>query len=86
MSEPSHHVVELRAVALAFEEKQILKSVSLKVDPLDRLVIMVPSDTLDITDRPAELCRAAADHIATALRRPTLQHFQHYADRACYPA
>ncbi|MEO6969365.1 MAG: ATP-binding cassette domain-containing protein [Chthoniobacterales bacterium] len=40
MSEPSHHVVELRDVRLAFDEKQVLNGVSLKVEPLDRLVIM----------------------------------------------
>ncbi|MDQ3199816.1 MAG: ATP-binding cassette domain-containing protein [Verrucomicrobiota bacterium] len=40
MTEPSHHVVELRDVRLAFGEKEILKGVSLKVEPLDRLVIM----------------------------------------------
>ena len=40
MSEPSHHVVELRDVRLSFAEKEILKGVSLQVAPLDRLVIM----------------------------------------------
>ena len=40
MSEPSHHVVELRDIRLAFDEKPVLNGVSLKVEPLDRLVIM----------------------------------------------
>ena len=40
MSQPSHHVVELRDVQLAFGEKSVLNGVSLKVEPLDRLVIM----------------------------------------------
>ena len=40
MSEPPHHVVELRDVHLAFPEKKVLDGVSLKVEPLDRLVIM----------------------------------------------
>ena len=40
MSEPPHHVVELRDVQLAFPEKKVLDGVSLKVEPLDRLVIM----------------------------------------------
>ena len=40
VSEPPHHVVELRDVQLAFPEKKVLDGVSLKVEPLDRLVIM----------------------------------------------
>ena len=40
MTEPPHHVVELRDVHLAFSEKKVLDGVSLKVEPLDRLVIM----------------------------------------------
>ena len=40
MTEPPHHVVELRDVHLAFPEKKVLDGVSLKVEPLDRLVIM----------------------------------------------
>ena len=40
MSEPSNHVVELRDVQLAFPQKTVLDGVSLKVEPLDRLVIM----------------------------------------------
>ncbi len=40
MSEPPNHVVELRDVQLAFPQKTVLDGVSLKVEPLDRLVIM----------------------------------------------
>jgi phospholipid/cholesterol/gamma-HCH transport system ATP-binding protein len=40
MSEPPTHVVELRDVALSFPQKTVLDGVSLKVEPLDRLVIM----------------------------------------------
>lgn len=40
MSEPSRHVVELRDVQLAFPQKTVLDGVSLKVEPLDRFVIM----------------------------------------------
>jgi len=40
VSQPPHHVVELRDVKLAFPEKKVLDGVSLKVEPLDRLVIM----------------------------------------------
>ncbi|MBA3963420.1 MAG: ATP-binding cassette domain-containing protein [Chthoniobacterales bacterium] len=40
MSDAPTHVVELRDVQLAFPQKTVLEKVSLKVDPLDRLVIM----------------------------------------------
>jgi len=40
VTEPPHHVVALRDVHLAFSEKKVLDGVSLKVEPLDRLVIM----------------------------------------------
>jgi phospholipid/cholesterol/gamma-HCH transport system ATP-binding protein len=40
MSAPPNHVVELREVRLEFPQKTVLDGVSLKVEPLDRLVIM----------------------------------------------
>lgn len=40
MSEPPDHVVELRDVQLEFPGKKVLGGISLKVEPLDRLVIM----------------------------------------------
>jgi phospholipid/cholesterol/gamma-HCH transport system ATP-binding protein len=40
VSAPSPYVVELREVALNFDEKKVLAGVSLQVDPLERLVIM----------------------------------------------
>ena len=40
MNERPNHVVELRDVKLAFPGRQVLDGVSLKVEPLDRLVIM----------------------------------------------
>ena len=40
MREPAHHVVELRDLELEFPGKKVLNGVSLKVEPLDRLVIM----------------------------------------------
>ena len=40
MSAPTPPVVELRDVALRFDEKEVLQGVSLEVEPLDRLVIM----------------------------------------------
>jgi two-component system nitrogen regulation response regulator NtrX len=49
---------------------------------IERLVIMVPSDTIDITDLPAEFFRAAADIISTAMRLSTLQEFKDEAEKA----
>src|SRR5436190_1854819 len=49
---------------------------------IERLVIMVPSDTIDITDLPAEFFRAASDIIATAMRLATLQDFKDEAEKA----
>jgi len=40
MSAPPPHMVELRDVRLTFDEKKVLDGVSLKVEPLDRLVVM----------------------------------------------
>src|SRR5205814_4460134 len=40
MSAPRPHMVELRDVHLSFDEKEVLDGVSLKVEPLDRLVVM----------------------------------------------
>jgi two-component system, NtrC family, nitrogen regulation response regulator NtrX len=49
---------------------------------IERLVIMVPSDSIDITDLPAEFFRAAADIISTAMRLSTLQEFKDEAEKA----
>jgi two-component system nitrogen regulation response regulator NtrX len=49
---------------------------------IERLVIMVPSDTIDITDLPAEFFRAAADIISSAMRLATLQDFKDEAEKA----
>ncbi|MFL6590326.1 MAG: ABC transporter ATP-binding protein [Chthoniobacterales bacterium] len=40
MSAPTPDVVELRDVRLSFDEKKVLDGVSLRVEPLDRLVVM----------------------------------------------
>lgn len=40
MSAPTPAVVELRDIALSFDEKKVLDGVSLQVEPLDRLVVM----------------------------------------------
>jgi len=49
---------------------------------IERLVIMVPADTIDISDLPAEFFRAAADIISTAMRLSTLQEFKDEAEKA----
>src|SRR5882724_7639855 len=49
---------------------------------IERLVIMTPADTIDITDLPAEFFRAAAEIIATAMRLATLQDFKDEAEKA----
>ncbi|HEX8899291.1 MAG TPA: ATP-binding cassette domain-containing protein [Chthoniobacterales bacterium] len=40
MSTPPPHMVELRNVRLSFDEKSVLEGVSLRIEPLDRLVVM----------------------------------------------
>jgi two-component system nitrogen regulation response regulator NtrX len=49
---------------------------------IERLVIMVPADNIDVTDLPAEFFRAAADIITSALRLSTLQDFKDEAEKA----
>jgi two-component system, NtrC family, nitrogen regulation response regulator NtrX len=49
---------------------------------IERLVIMVPTDSIDVTDLPAEFFRAAAEIISTAMRLTTLQEFKDEAEKA----
>ncbi|HEY6140790.1 MAG TPA: sigma-54 dependent transcriptional regulator [Thermoanaerobaculia bacterium] len=49
---------------------------------IERLVIMVPSDAIDISDLPAEFFRAATEIIASAMRLSTLQEFKDEAEKA----
>jgi two-component system nitrogen regulation response regulator NtrX len=49
---------------------------------IERLVIMVPADTIDITDLPAEFFRAATDIISSAMPLSTLQQFKDEAEKA----
>ena len=49
---------------------------------IERLVIMVPAEQIDIGDLPAEFFRAAADIISTAMRLNTLQEFKDEAEKA----
>ena len=48
---------------------------------IERLVIMAPSDTVDITDLPAEFFRAPTDIISSAMRLSTLQEFKDQAEK-----
>src|ERR1700730_10803375 len=49
---------------------------------IERLVIMVPADTIDVTDLPAEFFRAATDIISSAMPLSTLQQFKDEAEKA----
>ncbi|MCU1228368.1 MAG: ntrC [Acidobacteria bacterium] len=49
---------------------------------IERLVIMVPSDSIDIGDLPSDFFRAPGDIIASALRLATLQEFKDEAEKA----
>ena len=49
---------------------------------IERLVIMVPADKIDIADLPAEFFRTATDIISTAMRLTTLQDFKDEAEKA----
>jgi len=49
---------------------------------IERLVIMVPADKIDITDLPAEFFRTSTDIIASAMRLAKLQEFKDEAEKA----
>jgi len=49
---------------------------------IERLVIMVPSDSIDITDLPSEFFRTPTDIISSAMRLSTLQEFKDEAEKA----
>ncbi|HJT18122.1 MAG TPA: sigma-54 dependent transcriptional regulator [Thermoanaerobaculia bacterium] len=49
---------------------------------IERLVIMVPSDTVDVTDLPAEFFRAATEIITSAMHLSKLQDFKDEAEKA----
>ncbi len=49
---------------------------------IERLVIMVPAESIDVTDLPAEFFRAAADIISSSMQLNTLQEFKDEAERA----
>ncbi|HUP44038.1 MAG TPA: sigma-54 dependent transcriptional regulator [Thermoanaerobaculia bacterium] len=49
---------------------------------IERLVIMVPSEQIDVTDLPAEFFRAPADIISGSMRLNTLQEFKDEAEKS----
>jgi two-component system nitrogen regulation response regulator NtrX len=49
---------------------------------IERLVIMVPADTVDVTDLPAEFFRAATEIISSAMHLSKLQDFKDEAEKA----
>src|SRR6185369_3213809 len=49
---------------------------------IERLVIMVPNESVDVTDLPAEFFRAPVDIITGAMRLNTLQEFKDEAEKA----
>jgi two-component system nitrogen regulation response regulator NtrX len=49
---------------------------------VERLVIMVPAETIDITDLPAEFFRAPADIISGTMKLATLQEFKDQAEKS----
>src|SRR5256885_2110356 len=60
-----------------------LNVIPIRTPPLrERLVIMVPADSIDVTDLPAEFFRAATDIISSAMPLSTLQQFKDEAEKA----
>src|SRR5438270_4130598 len=49
---------------------------------IERLVIMVPNEVIDVTDLPADFFRAATDIISSAMPLATLQAFKDEAEKA----
>ncbi len=49
---------------------------------IERLVIMVPAESIDVTDLPAEFFRAAAEIISSSMQLNTLQEFKDEAEKA----
>ena len=49
---------------------------------IERMVIMVPADTIDVTDLPAEFFRAATEIITSSMHLAKLQDFKDEAEKA----
>ncbi len=70
------------ATKKALEDAQWRGNVRELRNMIERLVIMVPVDEIDITDLPAEFFRSANEIIATSLKLTTLQEFKDEAEKA----
>jgi len=81
--EHNKHPKKFTAAALrALQDAQWRGNVRELRNMIERLVIMVPSDTIDVTDLPAEFFRAASDIISSAMPLATLQAFKDEAEKA----
>ncbi|HVR43641.1 MAG TPA: sigma-54 dependent transcriptional regulator [Thermoanaerobaculia bacterium] len=49
---------------------------------IERLVVMCPSDVMDVTDLPPDLFRASEEIVAGSMKAATLQDFKDQAERA----
>ncbi len=49
---------------------------------VERLVVMCPSETIDVTDLPPELFRGSEEIVSAAMKASTLQDFKDQAERA----
>jgi two-component system nitrogen regulation response regulator NtrX len=81
--EHNYHPKKFTPVAQkAMQEAQWRGNVRELRNMIERLVIMVPSDTVDIGDMPAEFFRAATDIISASMKLSTLQEFKDEAEKA----
>src|SRR3954462_6435782 len=75
--EHNYHPKEFKPAALkALQDAAGRGNVRERRNLIERRGIMVPSDTVDVTDLPAEFFRAPVDIIASAMRLNTLQEFK----------
>src|SRR5688572_19407991 len=81
--EHNYHPKEFKPAALkALSDAPWRGNVRELRNMIERLVIMVPADTIDITDLPAEFFRTTGDIISSAMRLNTLQEFKDEAEKA----
>jgi len=81
--EHNYHVKKFTPAALkALQDAPWRGNVRELRNMIERLVIMVPGDAIDITDLPAEFFRTPTDIISTAMRLKTLQEFKDEAEKA----
>jgi two-component system, NtrC family, nitrogen regulation response regulator NtrX len=81
--EHNKHLKKFSPAALrAMQDAQWRGNVRELRNMIERLVIMVPADTIDVTDLPAEFFRAAVDIITSAMHLSTLQAFKDEAEKS----